>query len=127
MSTNNCIKNLLKFICLLQNNSINTCSLDDGCTKPFLGPSITNICYNTRIITLYKKNGEIFEASYIDENGIVNNSSLFRINRVKGDCVNLLILSSNGDNYISTGQYITIKISCICAVKCLADVVIENL
>lgn len=127
MSTNNCIKNLLKFICLLQNNSINTCSLDDGCTKPFLGPSITNICYNTRIITLYKKNGEIFEASYIDENGDVNNSSLFRINRVKGDCVNLLILSSNGDNYISTGQYITIKISCICAVKCLEDVVIENL
>ena len=54
MKSNKCIRNLLKLINLLQNNSINNCSMNDGCTKPFLGPSINNICYNTRVITLYK-------------------------------------------------------------------------
>ena len=43
MNNNYCLINLLKFISLLQNNSINSCSL-----------------YNTRIITFYNKQGELF-------------------------------------------------------------------
>ena len=127
MSTNSCIKNLLKFICLLQKNSLNTCSLDAGCTKPFLGPTINNTCYNSRVITLYKRNGEIFEATYTDTNGNINTSSLFRVSDVNDNCCTLLILTNNDNEYSSTGQYITINIGCICAIKCLEDVVIENL
>ncbi len=127
MSSNSCIKNLLKLICLLQKNSLNTCSLDEGCTKPFLGPVINNICYNTRVITLYKRNGEIFEATYEDSNGVLNTSSLFRVNSVNDDCVTLLILTNDGTNYLSTGQFITLNIGCICAIRCLEDVAIDNL
>lgn len=127
MSTNSCIKNLLKLICLLQKNSLNTCVLDEGCTKPYLGPVMNNLCYNTRVLTLYKKNGEIFEASYEDENGNINNSSLFRIQNVSDDCATLLILNNENGEYYSTGQFITIKISCICAIRCLEDVALDNL
>ena len=127
MRTNSCIKNLLKFICLLQRNSLNTCALDGGCTRPFLGPIINNTCYNTRVITLYKRNGEIFEATYTDQNGNLNTSSLFRVNDVHHDCCTLLILNENNGEYISTGEYVTINIGCICAIKCLEDVVVENL
>ena len=127
MRTNSCIKNLLKFICLLQRNSQNTCALDGGCTRPFLGPIVNNICYNTRVITLYKRNGEIFEATYTDQDGNLNTSSLFRVSDVHHDCCTLLILNENNGEYISTGEYVTVNIGCICAIKCLEDVVVENL
>ncbi len=125
MSTNSCIRNLLKFISLLQKNSLGTNKLYSNCTKPFLGPSINN-CYNTRVITLYKKNGKLLEVPYQDNN-TSNTSSLFRINDVKDNCCNLLILTKQKDKYISTGNCITLNINCICAIKCLEDVVIDNL
>ena len=56
MTTNRCIKNLLKLICLLQDNSKDECFCDEGCTRPFLGPTINCICYNTRVATVYKGN-----------------------------------------------------------------------
>lgn len=127
MRTNSCIKNLLKFISLLQRNSLNTCALDGGCTRPFLGPIVNNTCYNTRVITLYKRNGEIFEATYTDQDGNLNTSSLFRVSDVHHDCCTLLILNENNGEYSSTGEYVTINIGCICAIKCLEDVVVENL
>ena len=44
MTTNRCIKNLLKLIALLQDNSKDDCCFEEGCTKPFLGPTINCIC-----------------------------------------------------------------------------------
>lgn len=126
MKSNKCIRNLLKLINLLQNNSINNCSMNDGCTKPFLGPSINNICYNTRVITLYKKNGDIFSTTY-NNNDVYVSSSFFRVNNLTDDCVTLLILEESEGNYYSTGQFITLNIGCICAIKCIDDVVVNNL
>lgn len=126
MKTNNCIKNLLKLICVLQNNSRNMICLDEGCTKPFLGPSITSECYNTRVITLYNKQGNLFTANYLD-NGVINNSSTFRVQNVSDDCCTLLILSNQDGEFVSTKQTITVKLSCICAIKCLEDAAVYNL
>ena len=127
MQTNNCIKNLLKLIHVLQDNSKNLSCLDEGCLKPFLGPSLVDTCYDTRVITLYTKNGELFTANYYDDNNVVNMSFLFRIQKVDDDCCTLLILVNDGDEYISTRQTITVKISCICAIKCIEDTVVTNL
>lgn len=126
METNNCIKNLLKLICVLQNNSKNLTCLDEGCTKPFLGPSVTDICYNTRVITLYNKQGTLFSANYFD-NDVINSSSIFRVLNVTDDCCTLLILNNIDGEFFSTKQSITVKLSCICAVKCLEDAVVSNL
>lgn len=100
MKNNNCLINLLKYILLLQNNSITSCN-----------------AYNTRIITLYNKQGDVITT---------NDSLYYRVNKIKDNCVELLVLSLNDDVYSSTGQYITVNIKCICAVKCIDDVNVNN-
>ncbi len=127
MACNHCIKNLFKLINLLQQNSLNQCCLDDGCTKPYLGPTMNCICYNTRVITLYTKDGKIYTTTYFDDANISQSSSFFRVDKVHDDCVTLLILREENGNYTSTNQYITISLSCVCAVQCISDVVVENL
>lgn len=126
MKTNNCIKNLLKLISVLQDNSMNISCLNDSCTKPFLGPSVLQSCYNTRVITLYNKQGNLFTASF-DDNGVSRNSTTFRVQNVDNDCCTLLILDVVDGEYISTRQFITVRLSCICAIKCIEDVSISNL
>ena len=127
MNANNCIKNLLKLICLLQKNSKNKHCLEDGCVKPFLGPTITSTCYNTRVITLYNKNGNIFTADYTSDNSSTQSSSFFRVEDVSDDCATLLILKEENGTFLSTKQTIKVRLKCICAVKCIEDVVISNL
>ena len=124
---NRCIKNLLKLICLLQDNSENSNCLEEGCSKSFLGPNINCICYNTRVITIYNKNGSLFTTTYIDEDNVTQTSSLFRVERVLEDTCVLRILSEIDGDYVSTNNFITVNLGCICAIKCLDDVVIENL
>lgn len=123
---NSCITNLLKFICLLQNNSTNPNNMEEGCTKPLLGPTINNNCYNSRIISIYKKDGSLFTATY-NNNSEVLTSSLFRVMNVNDTCCTLLIISNDGENDTSTNQFITVDTNCICAIRCLRDVVINNL
>jgi len=126
MTTNRCIKNLLKLIALLQNNSQEECC-DVSCTKPFLGPALDMVCYNTRVITLYNKNGTQFTSTYTDSNNNIQASGFFRIQSVDDNCVTCLILNKVGNSYVSTTSYITINLSCICAIKCIEDTVVENL
>lgn len=125
MAFNRCIKNLLKLIAMLQDNSVNNHVLENGCTKPFLGPNATCICYNTRVISLYNKNGNLFSTNYVDSNNVSQSSSLFRVQTVNDDTVNLLILREDNGTYYSTNTFITVKIGCICAIKCVIDTTVE--
>lgn len=120
MNTDNCLNNLLKYICLLQNNSNKLC-INEGCTKPFLGPNIEVECYNTRVISLYKKDGSLYTLNYDS----TNTSSLFRIMNIEGNSLTLLVLSNNDNTYSSTNRYITINTNCICAIRCITDVSIN--
>ena len=119
---NNCIKNLLRLILLLQKNSVTDNCLESGCSKPYLGPSLNCICYNTRVITLYKKDGSLFTAPYGVDSDV---SSYFRVSDINDDCVTLLILRRENDTFYSTREKITINVNCICAVKCISDVSID--
>ena len=129
MSSNNCIGNLLKLICLLQDNSTDTCGLDSGCSKPFLGNNINCLCYNTRVIQLYRCNGSLIETNFNDEANTNLSSNLYRVMSVNNNCCTLLILYYNNenDNYTSTHEYITINLDCIGAVRCIRDVTVNNL
>ena len=80
MSSKNCIANLLKLICLLQSNSTDSRSLDTGCAKPYLGSNYGSICYNTRVIQLYKCNGSSMETSYALANNTVLDRKSTRLN-----------------------------------------------
>ena len=107
MKNNHCIENLLKYIDLLQNNSLNRC--DNR-----LGLSIST--YNTRVISLYKRDGSLF---------IFNNSSLFRIMDIRDNRVLILLLNYDNGIYSSTNQFITIDISSISCIRCIEDTYIS--
>lgn len=129
---NCCFSKLLKVIDILQKNSCGELCSDESCTRPFLGGSPTIICYNTRPVTFYTCNGNIFTASY-QVGGETRTSSVFRVERVDGCCVKCRILETNPDqsdptrSYLATNQFITINLDCICVISCLADIIIDSL
>ena len=129
---NCCFSKLLKVIDILQKNSCGELCSDESCTRPFLGGSPTIICYNTRPVTFYACNGNIFTASY-QVGGETRTSSVFRVERVDGCCVKCRILEANPDqsdptrSYLATNQFITINLDCICVISCLADIIIDSL
>lgn len=127
MSTNYCMLNLLKVINLLQKNSENYCFSNHRCDYPFLGNNYSGLFYNTRVLSFYKKDGSLFSTNYFDNNSNIQSSSFFRLMNVDENSVTLLILSFNGTNYTSTNQFLTIDLKCICAIRCIDDVIVNNL
>lgn len=123
MKTNICIKNLLKFILVLQKNSCDTSCNTDNCSKSFLGPSISFGSYNTRVITLYTKVGQLFESPFYINNEL-RTSNYFRIQEVDEDCCTLLILDNSTGQFLSTGQTIKVRLACVGAIKCIDDITI---
>lgn len=115
MSTNYCISNFLKVICLLQENSINNCS------------SFRCSYYNTRVLSFYRKDGSLYSISYLDSSGNISISSIFRIISVSSDCCTVLILEQNNGTYSSTKEFLTIDLKCIGAIRCILDVNVSNL
>ncbi len=122
-----CIAKILKVIEILQNNTSNDCC-DEGCDKPFLGPTLNCICYNTRPITLYTRSGDLFTANYTNNN-IELTSNVFRVERVDDCCCKLRILAFDADtqSYTATNSFITVNLKCMCAVACLSDLALENI
>ncbi len=115
----------LNFILTLQKNACcndNNCPV--GCTRPFLGPAGTMVCYNTRPITLFACcNGEAWEMPY-ELNGEVGTSTVFRIENVEGNCATFRVLIPNvGEEttYTLSNSYFTIDLSCVLAIQCLPD------
>lgn len=122
-----CMAKILKVIEILQRNA--SCdSCEDGCDKPFLGPTLNCICYNTRPITLYTRNGELFTANYTS-NGVASTSNVFRVEKVNDCCAKLRILAFNEATqaYIATNNFITVNLKCMCVVSCLDDLALDNI
>lgn len=112
MRNNNCILNLLKVIDLLQKNSSNNCPVDISCSKPYLGPNPTMLCFNTRPISLYKRDGTVFK---------VSDYTVFRVENIDNNCVTLQALNGISPNFTATGEFVTISSNCFCAIRCFPD------
>jgi len=134
MKTNDCcFKNILRVIDVLQKNADRCESLDESCSRPFLGNFAIGDIYNTRPVTFYTKNGTLYTIPYTI-NGTTSTSSVFRIENVKDCCVTLQILAPNPDTttvatrpYIKTSRYVTINLECVCIIQCLPDVIVDNI
>ncbi len=131
-----CLAKVLKVIEVLQCNVEKFDDCDESCTRPFLGGSPNIVCYNTRPVSFYTCQNNLVTIDYqLTENGetTMQTSSVFRVEEVKDCCVTVSILRANptpGDParpYITTGQTATINLKCICALRCLADIVIDCL
>lgn len=127
---NCCFSNILKVIDVLQRNAEKCDSFDEGCTKPFLGNFIIGDVFNTRPITFYTSDGNLYELP-VTVNGETLNSSVFRVEKVNDCCVTVRILVPNPEPtdirpYVITNQTATINLDCICALQCLTDVIVDN-
>lgn len=123
-----CIAKILKVIEILQRNSSGEDCCENGCDKPFLGPSQSFVCYNTRPITLYTRSGELFTTNYTS-NGVNYTSNVFRVEKVNDCCAKLRVLAydTTTQNYTATNNFITVNLKCMCAVACLNDLALENI
>ena len=123
-----CISNILEIIVKLQNRSDNIGCFGEGCDRPYLGPTPTTTCYNTRPINLYRcSDGELWTLPYT-LNGTTGESSVLRCEQVDGCCCTCRVLAPNPDAtmaetvpYVSTENFVTINLSCCGALTCLAD------
>jgi len=128
----NCLARILNVIKVLQNNASKFDCDDNSCTKPFLGINTTLLCFNTRPIMLYLCNNEPVTLNYTDSEGVDATTTVFRVESVTNDSVGVLLLEESTDatgniTYTSTNTYATINLDCICAIRCLPDVIITNL
>ena len=133
-NTNNscCINDILNVINVLQNQAEKQDEIPSTCDRPFLCfPGGENaFVYNTRPITLYTANNNLFEAPYtLGETS--GTSSIFRVEKVTKDTATLRVLAPNPDTtstfpYVSTDSFIIVNSSCVCALRCLNDTFVDN-
>ena len=115
-----CIHEILKKILLLQKQDFANQSFA-GCDKPYLGPICTPICYNTRPIMLFNCcTGSTWSFPYTQD-GITNESNIFRVEALDDCCCTCRILAQSDDSLIATNEFFTLDLNCVGAIKCLAD------
>ena len=125
-----CLTSILETILCLQNAKDDDCETF-GCDKPYLGPTPSLVCYNTRPINLYNcTTGELWSFPYTL--GTVNGtSSIFRLENLEGNCCTCRVLAQNPDTsssepYVLTSTFFTINLDCVSAIRCLPDVFISG-
>ena len=125
-----CLTSILETILCLQNAKDDDCETF-GCDKPYLGPTPSLVCYNTRPINLYNcTTGELWSFPYTL--GTVNGtSSIFRLENLEGNCCTCRVLAQNSDTsssepYVLTSTFFTINLDCVSAIKCLPDVLVSG-
>lgn len=129
----NCFAKILKLIDVLQRNSEHHDCIDNTCSKPFLGTATNIICFNTRPVTFYGCDNNLITVDYnvtIDGTTYTGRSGIFRVEKVEDNCCVLSILIDNPNPtdtspYITTNQTTTINLNCVCAIKCLADTIVN--
>lgn len=125
-----CLASILKVIVTLQNRSEKFDCFTEGCDRPFLGPTPTTVCFNTRPVTLYRCSDGVEWTLPYTLNGTTGTSSVFRVENVEGCCVTVRVLAPNPDTtpdtpYVSTDSFATINLNCVGALRCLADTFIS--
>ena len=125
-----CLTSILETILCLQNSKDDSCEVL-GCDKPYLGPTPSLVCYNTRPINFYNcSTGDLWTFPYTVES-TSGTSSVFRLENLEGNCCTCRVLALNPDTsssepYVLTNTFFTINLDCVSAIRCLPDVFISG-
>ena len=103
---------MLKVIDLLQKNFSNNYPADISCSKLYLGPTPSMLCFNTRPISLYKRDGTVFK---------ISDYTVFRRKNIDNNFVTLQALDGISPNFIATEEFFTISSNCFYAIRCFPD------
>lgn len=129
----NCLAKTFEIILMLQQKR-DECDTIEGCQKPFLGPTISPICPNTRPITLFSCCNNVKWEMPFTLNGNTGTSNVFRIENIDDNCATFRVLAPNPDlgtttttPYVATEDFFTIKLNCIGAIKCLGDTLVPGI
>lgn len=132
----NCISEILKVILVLQENACPDNCLD-SCDRPMLGGGPNCLICNTRPVMLYTccGNGTPWSMPTTKDvsaacNDTTTCSSVFRVEKVEGNCCTFRVLTDNPDTtslnpYVATNSFFTIDCSCLCVIRCLSDTYID--
>ena len=129
-----CISEILTVINILQNNAECADECLDTCDRGFLGNTVATFAYNTRPVMLYTcaSNGVTpWTMPTTREEEATETSSVFRVEKVDGNCATFRVLAPNTDTtstlpYVSTNSFFTMNLNCVCATRCLNDTIVEG-
>jgi len=135
----NCIAEILKVICVLQQNAECNDACLDTCDRGFLGCGVSSLNCNTRPIVLYTcgSNGIPFRMPVTKDNIICDEttetcSNVFRVEKIDGCCATFRVLEPNPNTeeagifpYVATNSFFTIDCGCLCAIRCLTDTFVD--
>lgn len=125
-----CLTSILETILCLQNSKDESCEVL-GCDKPYLGPTPSLVCYNTRPINLYNCTTGCRWSFPYTLDSVNGTSSIFRLENLEGNCCTCRVLAPNPDTsssepYVLTSTFFTINLDCVSAIKCLPDVLVSG-
>lgn len=128
---NSCISEILQVILMLQENA-GGCgdACLETCDRAFLGCGITCCSCNTRPIQLYTccLGNTPLSFPISKTIGETITSSVFRIEKLDGNCATFRVLDVNEDNSLSsTNSFFTINLNCVCSLRCLNDTFIDSI
>ena len=129
-----CISEILTVINILQNNAECADECLDTCDRGLLGNTVATFAYNTRPVMLYTcaSNGVTpWTMPTTREEEATETSSVFRVEKVDGNCATFRVLAPNTDTtstlpYVSTNSFFTMNLNCVCAIRCLNDTIVEG-
>ena len=133
-NSGDCINEILNVILVLQENACPENCLDT-CDRPMLGGGPYCLVCNTRPVCIYTccGNGTAWSMPVSKEaptSGEVATSSVFRVEKIEGNCCTFRVLAPNTDEssiypYVSTNSFFTMNCSCICSIRCLNDTYVD--
>ena len=135
-----CIAEILTVINILQCNAQCSDTCLDTCDRGFLGNTVSTLGLNTRPVMIYtcSGNGTPWSMPTTKENIDCSSvgatcSSVFRVEKVDGECATFRVLAANTDPttsatmpYVATNSFFTMNLDCVCALKCLNDTLVEG-
>lgn len=135
----NCINEILSVILVLQENACPDNCLDT-CDRPMLGGGANCLVCNTRPVMLYTCSGNGIPWSMPTTKDVTTNcsgepigdacSTVFRVEKVEGNCCTFRVLASNPDQtslnpFVTTNSFFTMDCDCLCAIRCLSDCFVD--
>lgn len=138
-NSGNCVNEILSIILVLQENACPDNCLDT-CDRPMLGGGSNCLVCNTRPVMLYTCCGNGIPWSMPTTKDVTascagqpiggNCSTVFRVEKIEGNCCTFRVLAENTDPtslypYVATNSFFTMDCSCLCAIRCLSDTYVD--
>lgn len=129
-----CIAEILKVICVLQENANCGDACLDTCDRGFLGCSTTCLNCNTRPIMLFTCGccNTPLSMPISKDHKNCKTSDVFRIEKLDENCATFRVLARNEDSeecdampFVATNSFFTVNLNCVCVLRCLNDTFIE--